>query len=138
MMEWLAFVSCRPLWVRCLAASIIVPIAVVLDCCVLACSRRATCCCCCCGTSLVILVVMMTFHLSCSYVESTGPLLVSHDGFLLAAPVPISTRLLSAKLGPETYRTVQAIATIVVAALRLIARSAYVLVSILEWIAGLP
>ena len=134
-------VSCGPSWVRLPVASIIVPIAILLDRCVLICSRRATCyccCCCCCILLLVLLLWIVTFHLVGSYMESHGPLLVSHDGVLLAAPTPVSTRTLSAGLGSENFWIVKALLTIAVPALRILARSASLIVSILEWIAVVP
>ena len=136
-MDLLTSLSFGPHWVRLAVAAVIIPFAIVFDCGVLICSRRATCCCFC-VISLALLLWMITFHLVGSYMESHGPLMVSHDGVLLAAPTPVSTRILSAGLGPETLRTVQAVITILVAALRIFARSASILVSILEWIAGLP
>ena len=136
-MGFLTSVSCGPIWVRLLVASVIVPVAIALGCYLLICSRRATCCCCC-AISLILLLALTIFHFVVAFIETSRPLMVNYGGVLLAPSPPVSTRVLSVGLGPGTFRTVQAFATIIVAALRLIARSASIIVWILERIAGLP
>ena len=137
LMETLAYVSAGPLWVRLLFATVLLPFAILIDCCVLVSSHRTSCCCWCIMISIFIVLAMM-FRFVAWYLEPReAPLLVSTERVLITGMPSVTSRIMTAGLRADTIRSLQALATVVAATLKLIATIASILVVILEWIAGM-
>ena len=137
-MDFLAFISVGPLWVRLLVAVLVLPFTLFLDLITLLRSFNENCCglnccsCCCVFIPLFFLVYMTLALLVATVEPDGGKLLVDPEGVLLAPNPSLGFRLATAGLGRQAVDTLQASAVLIGNALSLAAWSLSVFARVFE------